>query len=638
MSLHALLNGEPKGKDAPPPPVRRVVRHVIGPPSRPVKLESISQLTEEDTLAFSILSKILLPKNGIERINVLFEKLLLGKMSFPTVAKHISIILEVCPVVQKMWQRISNRQSAIDDPLTAKIMELIRWFKSTGQPNSLLFSFLGFISTVRQHSLSPIKVFEELLKKRELMGNSMDSNRLAHFAWDLLRLLPQAKHPMKRYYQAPENRPMFTSFLSREFAPGPFTISKKYPDVSTFLMKNGKIKEHIGHRYISSRDTVFTPSHHQHLIPIGDGPYSVFLNFITKSLATGHEGGSRGHGSSHQEIPLPETRDIHDVLEQAEIVEHSVEAIMRFDRDTNYVGHVVRTAGKAAYSQDIWDEIEPMLVSEDVREFVSNRCKEQLLRLEDAHRAARHLCDVFLETRPINAFLLELRIPNFEKEVIIPCRFRDAEVTEYAKAVFTLYTSPRYPSVPFFFRNILQLLPRNGECMQILGPMSLAAAFFYFSKVCQAIEPLLSTDAVEFETYESVFDIACEQVQQKYPDGESALRYRFLSKVLKSITKNGLIVDDLAHEVLDHFGKKAHCVAAIAPILAKLNSACSCLSEDHHWPVVFQMAKLFGISDDPDRFDARFKLYRSRVSTGSRSRLFVMKFGQGMETMQITPL
>ena len=655
MSLNALLNSGSAGKAVPAPGVRRVLRHVVEGPTKPVKVDpevsnlpvrtnipqgGVSHLNEEDTLAFSIVSKILLPKNRIERISILFQKLLLGKLSFPTVAKNISTILEICPTVHRIWQLVSNRQSAVNDPLFMKVSEIIRWFRSRGQPDSLLFSFVGYIATVRQHSVSPIKVCEELIKKRELMGNSVDSNRLIHFAVELLYLLPRAKHPMKRCYQVPENRPVLASFLSREFAPGPFTINKRYPDVSTFLMKNGKIKEHTGHRHASSRDTIFTPSHHQHLIPIGDGPYSVFLNFITKSLATGHEGGSRGHGSQHQEIQLPETRDIHDVLEQSEVVEHYVEAITRFDRDTNYVGHVVRTAGKSAYDKDTWDQIEPMLASEDVRGFVSDRCKGQLRRLEDAHRTARHVCEVFLETRPINAFLLQLRCPDFQQEVMFTCYLRDSDVAQYSKTVFTLYTSQRYPYIPFFFRNIMQLLPGADESMQVIGPMSLAVAFFYYSKLCQSIEPLLSGNGVECETYEAVFDVACEKVQQMFPDGESALRHRFLSDVLKSVTKNGLILDDLAYDVLDHFGRKAHCVAEIAPILARLNSACACLAKDHHWHLQYEMAKLFGLcSDQPEeRFRSRFSLYHGRVAHVSGGKLFVINFGKGMDNMRITPL
>ncbi|OHT11429.1 hypothetical protein TRFO_19165 [Tritrichomonas foetus] len=598
--------------------------------------------SENEMIVFSLMSKLLLPKDRIERINVLFTKFLLGKISFNTVSRNISMKLDICPILLKTWQHLINRNVGVNHPIYNKIVEVVQWFKNNNVSNIVLNNFISSISAAKQHSTPTIYIVENLITKYDVLKSFSSSSKLLQFSLDLLKILPKASHQLKANIspKKDQNNKYDTIFhvISDDISDRPFTIIPKYSDISSFTTRNGKPKEHTTHRHVSARDTTFTPSHHLHQIPILDKQPAFFLNYYTKSLNSGHEGGSRGHENRHNEIPLPPTRDIHDVLEQPELREHEMDAILAFDSDTNYIGHVISVAGQSTYEPNVWESIEKLLPSLKVRRHVTEQCRKRLPLIKDAHCEACRLCDIFLSTRPINSYLLTLKVPESVNGMTFPYFNTSLEVSLYSKSVFNLYTSPRYPYLTFFFRNVFPLLASENQQMLILGPKSFVMALFYYSKLCESIQPLLSKSPSEFQAYEACYDIACEEVQNKYPDGESALPHRFLSKVLKSITKNGTIVDDLSYEVYKHFGAKSIYISQFAPILGHFNAACHCLSIEPHWEDMRKISSMFGTAEDLQTLEARFPLYSQKMTYPSCGSMFSIKSNPVDYMITITPL
>ena len=109
MSLASLLNdAQPQGGQPKPAAVRRVVnRPRLEPEKSAPKVAQVSRppeikrenMRDEDILTFCIVSKILLQKDSIERINMCFRKLMEGKLSFPTVSRSITTLTEKYPTV-----------------------------------------------------------------------------------------------------------------------------------------------------------------------------------------------------------------------------------------------------------------------------------------------------------------------------------------------------------------------------------------------------------------------------------------------------------------------------------------------------------------------------------------------------------
>jgi hypothetical protein len=70
------------------------------PPPAPEKPEVPR---DQDMFAFSIVAKLLLPTNTVERIDLIFNKLLEAKVSFQSVSMSISRTVERCPPVLLCW-------------------------------------------------------------------------------------------------------------------------------------------------------------------------------------------------------------------------------------------------------------------------------------------------------------------------------------------------------------------------------------------------------------------------------------------------------------------------------------------------------------------------------------------------------
>ena len=639
MSLTQVLNSQSSNMSKPATPVvrsfhRRKIEvgrdnqiQQIGSsqPAQVSKKITAEFPLEEDIIIFSLMSKLLLPKNRIEKINLLFQKFLLRKLSFITVSKNISEILVISPTLLNVWHNLTNRNTNLSHPIYLKIEEIVHWFKMNNIPDIVLFNFISAIANAKQHSVPYVFIFDNLVTKFDIIGNIKGGSKIMQFSLDLLKLLPKAQRPLSSTIKKMGEEVEFSKILIDEYKDKPFSIYPHYQDISTFTMRNGKPKEHSTHRHASARDTTFTPSHHLHQIPILDKQPAFFLNYYTKSLNSGHEGGSRGHDNRHTEIPLPPTRDIHDILEQAEIREHEMDSSLLFDEDTNFIGYIANLAGESTYEPSVWKKIQKMLSSREARAHVADTFRRRLEIMKDAHVEACHVCEIFLSTRPINPYTYTLRIPDEVDGISFPYYNSSMEVSAYSKSVFTLYTTNRYPFLAFFFRNFFPILSDDKQYMQLIGPKSTVMALYYYSKLCESIKPLLSKKSSEFETYQASYDIACEEIQNKYPDGESALPHRFLSKVLKSITKNGTILDDMSYEVYKHFGPKSIYVAQIAPILSHFNAACHCLSSDPRWNELKKMGNLFATAYDLATLESRYPIYSDRMRYPSSPQMYIIR-------------
>lgn len=599
------------------------------------QLPQISFPVDDDMLIFSLMAKLLLPKDRIEKINILFQKLLLGKLSFPTVAMYISNNVEICPVIFEVWENLLNRRNRINNSLYKKILEILSQFKANNISMPVLCNFISFISNSNQQSIPYIHLFERIISKFEVLNRFKCPGKILQLALELLSLLPKSSNPLSSTLQPIEKEPTLSSILINEYKEKPFSIFPHYSDISSFLMRNGKPKEHTTHRHTTSRDTIYTPSHHQNLIPMVETQPIIFLNYFTKSLNSGHEGGSRGHDPRHQGMPLPPTRDIHEVLEEPEIREHDMDAILAFDKDTNFIGHIVAVAALSVYDETTWSKIRKLLKSPQVRVYVSERCHSRLPRVMNSHYNACHLCDIFLSTRPINSYLLTLSVPDNIDGIIFPYFNTSLEVSEYLKSVFTLYRSARYKYILFFFRSLYPILSKQHEFMKLILPKSGVMILYYYSKLCEALVPLISKESIEFDTYEAVFDIAYEEVQNRFPDGES-LPHRFLSSVLKSIAKNGTILDKMSYEVDDHFGSKSIYVARIASILNHFNSSCKALSVDPKWERMKKFAEAFATNQDQETLNISFPLYREQMLFPSGEMVYLLELNSESDEITVS--
>jgi hypothetical protein len=95
------------------------------PPPAPEKREIPR---DENMLAFSIVPKLLLPTNMVDRIDLLFKKLLKAKVPFQSVSMAISRTVERYPPVLQCCSAMLDRCIVRPFPLVARIREIVQWF------------------------------------------------------------------------------------------------------------------------------------------------------------------------------------------------------------------------------------------------------------------------------------------------------------------------------------------------------------------------------------------------------------------------------------------------------------------------------------------------------------------------------
>ncbi|KAH0786951.1 hypothetical protein GPJ56_008949 [Histomonas meleagridis] len=247
-------------------------------------------------------------------------------------------------------------------------------------------NFIKFLSDSRQQQLSQIKLLSYLITNDFENFTPHCTSQLLQFALELFPYLSSSNFNVSP--KPIENVSLATN-LGIEDPNSPFIIPKRVLDVSLAMQRKLRLQKQKAlsthHRGALSLPTnvKFTPSHSQSLSDLPNNGTSFIFNFITKSTPVGHEGGSRPIPHHVEAAPAP-TRDINELLERLEVLEHLRDEIIGFNIDINQLKYVIRDPGMKIYGP-AWEEIESYLTSREVRQYVISRLRSLLPRIEDNH-------------------------------------------------------------------------------------------------------------------------------------------------------------------------------------------------------------------------------------------------------------
>jgi hypothetical protein len=166
----------------------------------------------------------------------------------------------------------------------------------------------------------------------------------------------------------------------------------------------------------------------------------------------------------------------------------------------------------------------------------------------------------------------------------------------------------------------------------VIGPKSLGYALWYFSSLCMVAELMFSLDYVLSRSWDAVLDAASDSVRKKFLPEHSKLPRKQLSKILKSIIINQIIVDESADEIVKHFSFLSEHIGHFYPIDAQFNRACSWLRYDPHLSVFLTCTKLFGTRQ------GHRHLYSRLVRFSSKERLFELQGNAAVNSVHVSQL
>ena len=653
--------------------------------------------SEEDILTFSIIAKMYLPKEQIERCNLLFSKLLQCKISFQTLSSGIYQCSAKHPAVLKLWDVLINRNVQVDEPLVLKVQEIVHWFLQNNLQPILCIHFFKFLTDAKKNGFSKNRLFSAILNSESSSAYPINSlAEILKFALIVYPLLPgtnnfstYSKKQCKGYNIGIVDALGFHKRNEKFFIPSriPDVVSTskkiiKQPNVSNNSVGNppnldghegygitgntGRINLFVResnsnsnnpennahgpgnpgkhHRQHHPPPKKYTPSHNKNIIPMSNTSTAFLFNFLTKSVQTGQEGGSHNPTYYHVEAPPP-TRDLHELLESMEVLEHAIDEIEGFDSDATVYNFVIHSAIKYIYG-NYWYEIENCLTNKQIRDYLIDRCHSFLEQISDDLLEAQHFSRGYLETQPTNAFIQDLSPPTMKSPLRIQFNFYETNLSNYIKNLILSYPSDKYKytSLSWFVRKVLPRFQVNSNehKVAIFGPKSLACALWYFSLLCRTLEPLFSFDALPSQSYDYVLDNAVESVSMKYSlENEKPLPRKHLTRILKSIITNRTIIDEMADEVVKHFGMLSQNIANFYPIFSRLNRAAMWLRFDPHRKTIWKCADMFGIAkgvNAEQELASKRQLYKKIVTSfPSKEKMYLIKFDIDKEIINVIP-
>lgn len=658
---------------------------------------------DEETLLFSIISKIYLPKEISAKIDFLFMKLLQCKISFPTLSSSIYELVSKYPKALTIWNIFLGRNDEIQDPLTLKVREVIKWFIQNEYSSVYCIHFMKFLVDAKQQNLSSIELFDEILNNESFMYPTQAIKSLFSFALDLYPDIPTSHyHQVNTQDEKQKSIPEILGYVPFSHL---FTIPKRLPDSTSMNKKPSHPDQNLngkqplndstnGHgntsvnqqlqstssgshfRHSAPPPKLYTPSHNKHLIPFPSSGLALLFNFLTKSAQVGQEGGSHPHPHYHIDVPPP-TRDIHELLESMEVLEHAIDEIEGFDENCQTYNYVVFGAGKYIYSNH-WSEIERFLPSFNVRKFIIKRCHEFLGQISNELLEAQHFSRQFLETQPTNSFICSLNPPQLDSPFTFPFPFYETNISSYLKMLI-LSQQPdknKYTSLLWFTKEVLprfqvlDLLPEESikqTVVEFYGPKSLVCAIWYFSLLCEELAPVYNQDPIQLETWNSVLNNVTETIITKFSIDTYSSEYhpttafdrhlnishlihgqpnygypkgfkKPLTKILKSIITNRTIMDEKAEKVIKHFGNLSQNISHFLPIFSRFNRSASMYRNDPHRNELIRLAEMFGHAKGENAINELNEmrtLYRTIIDYPSREQFFLFKFDFENNTISI---
>jgi len=549
-----------------------------------------NEYVEEKIYVFCVIAKVYLPKRITSKINLILLRMLSGKSTQSTSSEIVKLIKPYKNVLNS-WQGVFEGSPQYCQ-MSQYIADIYRWSKSNNVGNYVHLSFFYCVSKFFMPYTSNVILFNQVLN------------------WEPCNFLPKSvSFLLERAY-------LFGKQLHRSPTSKSSNVRKRaiidmilhdievseYADY--FYQKriiqiiNKPLKEMIISRSSVFKGETFSPSHHRFLNPIIDGSKGFIINCITKSIPLGHEGGSSSTRAKQYADATPSTKDIHSIMEELEVIETQIDEVMMYSTNSDYYRTSCHQAGIKLFGKK-WEEIEPYKNKDGIQAIVLKSMREKLFSLSKEHIKLAKSARVFFHTRPTNAFLYGISHINVKQ--ICPFYFRFPE-----EKSFSLFSdlsnnifSKRMPLVHWFFNTVLPIF-YSREHNSVFGFISIPIfkSLYLVSLLFKDIQEMIYINPNNVLSFDKILDLASDTIYNKYSMNKDNNNEIALYKILKSITNNKIILDNIAFEIEKSFPSKMECFARFYPILNQLNNACFSISSDPFTKYIVNSLSFFGMSNN----------------------------------------
>lgn len=591
---------------------------VIKAPKPQVSVDN--SVKKEDVLTFAIIAKMLLNKSNVVEMNKLFTKLLKNQISPQILSIKIPAIVEKIPEVGQIWKKVTDRapQSLNQaGDLVQKIGVIIDWFMRNERPDCNIDNYFNFIISAHKKSDPWVHIFSTILKQQQSVTSTKNISELMGFTKELLNIIPT--HINRK--QVAINLYSISEFLGIDEPDKAFDFSNKIPKTIPLAPTKNVQPQPIPTRHTLASSRRCSPSHLNLKSPLAEGTNLFLFNHQTKLYPVSVELGGRY-------IPPPPpsnsivVKDLFQLLEDIEVCENKTDRIYSFSDINPYAAIYMRISGRECY-ENRWVEIEPHLNIPQVRDIVRKTCISRIPKYEVDRQTAIKNAEIYLTTRPTNAFLDSILKVDMPDEFPFPND--DDTISHYLSHLLVSYSHPKIiQQIRWIFNVVVPLLLAPGH-IDFVHSRIFAYLLWLYSRLCEEIRPLFNATSLEMNTFESVLDLACDEIYSQFTTaGTEYHLHKALTDSLRSILQNRIVIDEIAVDSMKHFGNLAEHIAHFYPIIEKMTLVANILMNDYHMKLLTVAAQKFANYPEDfkeEQFLSRKPFYSNTIKNVKLNRL-----------------
>lgn len=550
-----------------------------------VHQENRNSILYEDIISFCIFCKIKLSMIKSREIILLSVNLLKNDISTNEFSRKLNDIIKDDKDVFDFYKFVfESFELKLNSPLINSIRDIVRWFASNKIMSANVYSCTDLLVNIVDRESSKLLLYC-------IMRCFHKTDNIIHSQGDLFTSanIFFKNLPSKCLYsQRKQDQQVQNDYYDME---GDF-LNPYFPRKRELVPNLTPIKNMKD--YLPTKPyRFFTESYVLKEISLSKGSFGFLYNDKYKSFPPRDGTNRAGRQKTFSDSLV--YAEIHSFQEDLEICETLRYEINNFTPSSTVCGNGVLKMCKFIFGER-WDEIDSCIYDSECREKIYNISHRYLEYIERKHRNLLLKNKYLLECRTCNSFLQSIIVPNFLQltSTVLKFELTDDSVESLLSELSEPISKRHYYVNWLLDSDYLDIM--KGAKYMYLSPI-LACILYYFSLLSNQIYPLLSYDPMMFQSYTTILDMVSETIFDQYdtPLPKKILtKKKILLKSLKKIINSKKVLDTVAAEVTEHFGKLNSNFAAVVPLLGYLHDAVSKAQLELHTKELINLIKLFG--------------------------------------------
>lgn len=575
-----------------------------------------------NAITFSLIAKYLLPKEEVEKIDIIMNQLALGDIEPQDMLKLVGNIMKNYHAVNKVWQALTDRQSIRMSPLYTLISQTTRTLLEARVPEYYIISFFSTMILQASHNVRNIDLISLILSYRFL--KKYHDVPVNYLLVNGLKVASRIK-PIKEKINL---RPVFNVYSIVKSA------EYERPSPPSIRYKPNQIKQSTSNIAFSDSEFTLGYSYQKTRFYISPLPSMFIVNTYAKSTRVGSEGGISTKVSDFERFYNFLITYAHSLFENFVIADISTYSLARLGHCSNLL---LRNIIEDLYQSE---KLTILKYVERTNNFkiLKKRVHQQIVNYAQYRYHVEEKVSFFTDSYPVFDVNLFNRFSRQNSIVEI-----DFDINRQNTALIVWELCTNYlPLVATFINNTLPYFSaRENEKIMIITSDPVANALYYFSLACSELETLLLPPQEDESSIRSIIDSAVFEIESKYMNVINSELYGFLESFFQKFVRNSSEIYNLIDEAVSKFGRKTPSLFKFVFNLEKIRNALEKFTLDQNRNKFMKLTRFYAKASEPfasEKLEARLPFMVNKLGPISMiTGLVKVEIDGKTKKMKITP-